>query len=207
MSYSITTYAVNESNQNFLQFMIKLVQKQLSTTWQLVNDLKADVILVDVDRTDGQTFWQNNQHNKTLIAFSWQNNQKNQWFLEKPLHKIQPFIALLNQLTQKLMPCFPLMTEVHDFQANWYLLGLVQETLYNNQPRRISCSNLPPFYILPAERRFFMKSFNPRDLSLTEQFLFGVQTIETQVTDITSEELITAVNKANLETYHTDLLL
>ncbi|MDY6994397.1 MAG: hypothetical protein SVR94_17575, partial [Pseudomonadota bacterium] len=70
MNLYIATHALSDSNQQFFNFMLKLIKKQLKTNWILGQQDNANVIVVDVDQPQGRQFWHTHQGNQRLIAFS-----------------------------------------------------------------------------------------------------------------------------------------
>lgn len=208
MNWQLATYAVSENNLYFLNFMLERINGGLINKWHVQETDHANAILVDVDKPAGRQFWQTYQDSKTLIAFSWQNCYQTLWFLEKPLTN-QSLIELLNRLsTEQWQRISSSSTSaITYFEPSWYLLGLLQGTLYMNQPRRFNCGHLPPVYVLPAERRCFTAPFDPNQLTVTQQFFFGAQSQEIEYVNLSVAELESQVRAGKLTMYRTETFL
>lgn len=205
MNWQLATYAVSGNNRYLLDLMLERINGYLTHKWILREYETADAILVDIDKPEGRQFWRNYQDNKILVAFSWRNVYQTLWFLEKPLNKIRPLAELFNRLSvEKLQrmrssPAF--------FEPSWYLLGLLQGTLYLNQPRRFNCGHLPPVYVLPTQRRCFTTAFNPNQLTVTQQACLGAYSKDIKYVDLSVAELETQVQTAQLTMYRIETFL
>jgi len=93
--YKITAKALEKMDELLLKSMLQLVQRQLNATWRLEDD--AEIVLVDTEQPEGQTFWQTHLSNKLLISYAKQNHYQAQWFLAKPI-RVQPLVHLLNTM-------------------------------------------------------------------------------------------------------------
>ena len=204
MNWQLATYAVSGNNRYLLNLMLEQINSCLTNRWILREHETADAILVDVDKPEGRQFWQNYQDNKILVAFSWRNFYQTLWFLEKPLSKTQ-LVELFNRLsTEKLRRMW---SSPASFEPSWYLLGLLQGTLYLNQPRRFNCGHLPPVYVLPTQRRCFTTAFNPNQLTMAQQACLGAHRKDIKYVDLSVAELEAQVRTAQLKTYRIETFL
>jgi hypothetical protein len=213
MILHIATHALSDNNQQFFNFLLKLTKKQLKKPWILSNREQADAILVDVDQPEGRKFWENYQEKGKLVAFSWLNAYKAGLFLPKPLREIQPLIELLDRLAEthndnpakgaQTANKTSSATPIAVFEPEHYLLGLLQDALKTGQPRRFSCGDLPPLYILPAHQQCFMA---PTDIKQLKLFC-GVRASDIESTPLSETELFQAVQTQHLRMYRMETVL
>jgi hypothetical protein len=211
MIFHIATHALSDNNQQFFNFLLKLTKKKLKAPWILSNREQADAILVDVDQPEGRKFWESYQEKSKLVAFSWLNAYKTGPFLPKPLREIQPLIELLNRLADdnNLTKNSQVATQAEPtppmavFEPDHYLLGLLQETLKTGQPRRFSCGDLPPLYVLPAHQQCFMMPTDIKQLKL----LCGVRASDIESISLSETGLFQAVQTQHLRMYRMETVL
>lgn len=77
------------------QSMLQLVQRQLNAVWQVAES--ADIVIVDVEQPEGQSYWQTHQTEQQMIVYAKQNTYQAQWYLQKPI-RVQPLVQVLNAL-------------------------------------------------------------------------------------------------------------
>jgi hypothetical protein len=205
MNWQLATYAVSGNNRYLLDLMLERSNGYLTNKWLLREHETADAILVDVDKPEGRQFWQNYQDNQILVAFSWRNVYQTRWFLEKPLSQIQPLAELFNRLSAEKLQ--RMWSSPASFEPSWYLLGLLQGTLYLNQARRFNCGHLPPVYVLPTQRRCFTTAFNPNQLTVTQQACLGAHSKDIKYVDLSVAELEAQVRTAQLKIYQIETFL
>lgn len=93
--YKIFAKALEKTDGVFFKSMLQLVQLHLNALWDF--EESADIIVVDVEQPEGQTFWEAHHLDKLLIAYAKQNSCQAQWFLSKPI-RVKPLVNLLNAL-------------------------------------------------------------------------------------------------------------
>ncbi|NJO17332.1 MAG: hypothetical protein HC877_16795 [Thioploca sp.] len=205
MNWQLATYAVSGNNRYLLNLMLERINSYLINKWILHEHETADAILVDIDKPEGRQFWQNYPDSRILVAFSWRNVYQTRWFLEKPLSQIQPLVELFQQLSAEKWQ--QMWLSPASFEPCWYFLGLLQGSLYLNQPRRFNCGHLPPIYVLPTEKRCFTAVFNPNQLTLVQQACLSAQSKDIDYVDLSVAELKAQVQATRLKTYRIEIFL
>jgi len=201
MNLYIATHALSDSNQQFFNFMLKLIKKQLKTNWILGQQDNANVIVVDVDQPQGRQFWHSHQGSQRLIAFSWSNALKTRWYLPKPLRDIQPLVEVLNQFTNLYVPITS-AESTPQFEPQYYLLGLIQEALKAEKPQCFRYGAMA-LYLLPEPQQCFML---PTDLKQLKLFC-GMQAIDIEQTRLSEVELLSQIQQDNLHLYRLETIL
>jgi hypothetical protein len=68
--FSLATLGFAESEEQTLQALLTLSERALSAAWRYVRDFKqADVVLVSLNRAEGEAFWQSQPHNYPAVCF------------------------------------------------------------------------------------------------------------------------------------------
>lgn len=92
------------------------------------------------------------------------------------------------------------------FEPSLYLLGMLQETIDKNQPRRFSCLGSSPLYVLPSENRCYSTVLK-QQLDPLQKTLYSSYTKNIQVTDLTEVALAEEVKHHHLRPYPIDTAL
>ncbi len=92
------------------------------------------------------------------------------------------------------------------FEPTLHLLGLIQETLSKNQPRRFNCLGASPLYILPSENRCYSTVLK-QQLDPLQKTLYSSYTKNIQVADLTEIVLAEEVKSHHLRSYPIDTAL
>ena len=232
MHYKISSKALEKNDILFFKSMLQLVRMHLKATWQFEED--ANIVLVDVEHSEGNIFWRTHAANRVLIAYAKENDRDARWFLQKPI-RTQNLIALLNDITelgtakkasvavqQKVTPTTPTPTQSKPaeikpvksekgkdelFSPDNYLLGLLQSTLQKAQPTQFRCAGLSPLYVLPSKQQCFSSAIDVHHINSSQKILYSAFIRHITVTALTEKFLQDIVKKQNLHTYPIETLL
>jgi hypothetical protein len=214
-TYKITTKALEKMDGLLFQSMLQLVQRQLNAVWQI--EKSADIVIVDVEQPEGQSYWQTHQSELQMIVYAKQNNYQAQWYLQKPI-RVQPLVQVLNALaTRKQVPVSgtseansrnvttkaenPLQTDA-EFQPSRYLIGLLQTVIQLDTAKRLTYADQSPLYVLPQEQRCFTTPL-PKTLGQTNLkgsiYTVSIEQIKSEV--LTPTAVRAEVEKQSLRAY------
>lgn len=175
---NISTYALENDDKLFFIAMLTMAANGLELS-------ERDLILVDIEQTEGKKFWLKYHTEKQLIAFAHQNMVDATWFLEKPIElaKLKALLKLLSQKSKKqpIVEPTPIVEPNDIFDPSLFLTGVFLKP----EAICIKAANFAPLYLLPEQNSCFTTvEFNFRHLT-SEQIKF----FETEVSQIETESL------------------
>lgn len=214
---NISTYGLQNDDKFIFIAMLTIAASDLELSWNF-NDQNADVILVDIEQTEGKNFWLKHHTNKQLIAFAHENHVDAPWFLEKPieLEKLKSLLKLVSQnnssndeieIEEQKQPIVesaaPIVTS-DVFEPSLFLIGV----LLKPEALCIRVANFAPLYIFPEQKNCFTtENINFLNLN-SEQINFfeaEVSQIETEV--LTADEIQSIPARSDLYKYSIDSFL
>lgn len=218
--YKLYYHALQKNDPVFFRSMLQLVGLKLSQNWEI--DERAKLVLVDIETVEGQAFWQNPPAEVVLIAYARQNNVQTQWFLPKPI-RTQSLIQLLNELAEHL--CFeekpkpeehifqPSHAEIvkakasNFFQADYYLVGVLQRILKEQVITRLQCTGFPPLYLIPEERRCFTHQVQFNQINTAQKMFYAASIDEIECEAVSAEQLQQEIKQQHLVAYPIETML
>lgn len=229
MEYTLGTYALKNSDKLFVCAMLDLARKRLQNTWHF-DDASAQIVLVDLDTSEGRDFWQNCSHHDICIGFAQNNGVSARWFLEKPL-RVHQLIDLLGEMEAslpKLLQRVSIKVQVEQaaekslvsaqqhvtrpiseapqsygtYIPENFLSGLlVQHLKHPGQAQCVSLSGMPSLYVLPDEKRCFTKALNFTRLNKQLLFFYGAKAHQLIIQNYTKPEVMHQVTAQQLYDY------
>lgn len=98
--HKLSTYALEQSDKLYVKTMLELAHRLYDTDWEY-QEFQSNVVLVDLESTDGQTFWKERPSGTLMIAYARENTVQAEHFVQKPV-RVSPFVETLKHLSAKL---------------------------------------------------------------------------------------------------------